>query len=131
MSAVRKPIDLSAWGAEPPRWVSLLAAEVEATNMTRAGERIGMSRSAVSLALANRYPSPNTTGVEQRVIEALDRMSCPAQGSDIDSSQCRRYRDREAPTHNPMAMRAWRTCQNCPNNPCNPNNPNNAQGDES
>ncbi|WIX34927.1 LysR family transcriptional regulator [Salinicola sp. JS01] len=119
MSAVRKSIDLSVWGAEPPRWVELLAAEVEATNMTRAAERIGMSRSAVSLALANRYPSPNTTGVEQRVIEALDRMTCPAQGVEIDSQQCRRYRERETPTHNPMAMRAWRACQQCPHHPDN------------
>lgn len=125
MSAVRKPVDLSAWGDEPPRWVRLLAAEVEASNMTRTGERIGMSRSAVSLALANRYPSPNTAGVEQRVIEALDRMTCPALGAEIDSNQCRRYREREAPTHNPMAMRAWRACQNCPHNPAN------TQGDES
>jgi hypothetical protein len=127
MSAVRKlrPVDLSAWGDEPPRWIVLLAAEVEASNMTRAGERIGMSRSAVSLALANRYPSPNTTGVEQRVIEALDGMSCPAQEAVISTDQCRAYRGRPAPTHNPMTMRAWRTCQNCPNNP------NNAQGDES
>ncbi|GHB24174.1 helix-turn-helix domain-containing protein [Salinicola rhizosphaerae] len=125
MSAVRKSIDLSAWGDEPPRWVRLLAAEVEASNMTRTGERIGMSRSAVSLALANRYPSPNTAGVEQRVIDALDGMNCPAQEAVINTDQCRTYRRRAAPTHNPMAMRSWLTCQNCPKNP------NNAQGDES
>ena len=125
MSAVRKSIDLSAWGDAPPHWIELLAAEVEASNMTRAGERIGMSRSAVSLALANRYPSPNTTGVEQRVIEALDGTHCPAQEAVITSDQCRSYRQRQAPTHNPMAMRAWRTCQNCPHNP------DNTQGGES
>ncbi|MCY1517755.1 Mu DNA-binding domain protein [compost metagenome] len=40
-------------------WVQLLAAEVARSNRTRAGARIGISRSAVSLALVNRYPSPS------------------------------------------------------------------------
>lgn len=112
-----RPVDISAWGDEPPRWIRLLAAEVEATSRTLAGQRIGMSRSAVSLALANRYPSPSTAGVERRVLASLDGIHCPAQGETISTQQCREYRERPAPTHNPMAMRIWRTCQSCPNNP--------------
>ncbi|MCE8027514.1 hypothetical protein HOP54_02265 [Halomonas daqingensis] len=110
-------VDITAWGDEPPRWILLLAAEVEATNRKLAGARIGMSRSAVSLALANRYPSPSTAGIERRVLEALDGIVCPAQGQTISTQQCREYRERPAPTHNPMAMRIWRTCQGCPHNP--------------
>lgn len=112
-----RPVDLSAWGDEPPRWIRLLAAEVEASNRTEAGKRIGMSRSAVSLALANRYPSPSTGGIEQRVIDALDGRECPAQGKRISAEACHEFRSRPAPTHNPMAMRAWRICQGCPHNP--------------
>lgn len=122
MSAVRKPlpVDISAWGDEPPRWVRLLAAEVEVSNRTLAAERIGMSRSAVSLALANRYSSPSTAGIERRVLDALDRIECPAWDAAVTSTeQCQAARERPAPTHNPMAMRAWRTCQNCPHNPAN------------
>lgn len=117
MSAVRKTVDISAWGDEPPRWITLLAAEVEASNRTETGKRVGISRSAVSLALANKYPSPSTAGIERRVLAALDGLDCPAQGETISTQQCREYRERPAPTHNPMAMRVWRTCQSCPNNP--------------
>lgn len=112
-------VDLSAWGDEPPRWVQLLAAEVEASNRKRAAERIGMSRTAVSLALSNRYSSPSTAGIERRVLDALGGIDCPAHGETISTQQCRDYRERPAPTHNPMAMRVWRTCQSCPHNPAN------------
>ncbi|MDR5857924.1 hypothetical protein FZZ93_02560 [Halomonas eurihalina] len=121
MSAIRRtrPVDLSGWGDQPPRWIRLLAAEVEASNRTLAGKHVGISRSAVSLALANRYPSPSTDSLERRVLEALDGRDCPALSERISVEQCRQYRDRPAPTHNPMSMREWRACQGCPHNPSN------------
>ncbi|WP_447926921.1 hypothetical protein [Vreelandella sp. EE27] len=121
----RTTVDITNWGAEPPRWIVLLADEVRATNRKLAGERIGISRSAVSLALANRYPSPSTAGIERRVLEALDGLECPALAMKVSVEQCREYRARPAPTHNPMAMHQWRRCQQCPYHPtC-------TQGDES
>lgn len=110
-------VDLSAWGEQPPQWVRLLAAEVEQSNRTRAGERIGMSRSAVSLVLSNRYPSPSTAAVERRVVAALGALECPALGSTISVVECQSYREREAPTHNPPAMQHWKACRHCPLNP--------------
>ena len=112
-----RTVDISNWGEAPPRWILLLADEVRATNRKMAGERIGVSRSAVSLALANRYPSPSTDSIEKKVLLALDGLSCPAQQLTISVEQCRDYRARPAPTHNPMAMRLWRHCQTCPHNP--------------
>ncbi|AMO73817.1 helix-turn-helix domain-containing protein [Pseudomonas citronellolis] len=110
-------VDLSAWGEQPPDWVVLLAAEVQQTNRTRAGERIGMSRSAVSLVLSNRYPSPSTAAVERRVVEALGALDCPAQDARISVVECQEFREMRAPTHNPHAMQRWRACQHCPLNP--------------
>jgi hypothetical protein len=110
-------VDLSAWGEQPPQWVMLLAAEVEQSNRTRAGERIGMSRSAVSLVLANRYPSPSTKAVERRVVEALGNLDCPALASTISVVECQSYRELKAPTHNPQAMQKWKACQHCTHNP--------------
>ncbi|TBV12781.1 hypothetical protein [Stutzerimonas kirkiae] len=116
MSAAAR-IDLSAWGERPPLFVTLLAREVEQSNRTRAGERIGMSRSAVTLVLANKYPSPSTAGIERRVMDTLGRIDCAALDGVITVEQCQTYRERPAPTHNPMAMQHWRACQHCPNNP--------------
>ncbi|MCY1208171.1 hypothetical protein D9M72_197890 [compost metagenome] len=110
-------VDLTAWGSEPPLWVRLLANAVEQTNRTKAGERIGMSRTAVTLALANRYPSPSTAAVERRVLDALGRIECVAIGEVVTTEQCQSYRERPAPTHNPHAMQHWRACQHCPQNP--------------
>lgn len=110
-------VDLSGWGTEPPHWVQLLAREVEQTNRTRTGERIGMSRTAVTLVLQNRYPCPSTGRVEQRVLNTLGRIECVALGESIDNAQCQTYRERPAPTHNPPAMQCWRACQHCQHNP--------------
>lgn len=108
---------LSAWGTEPPLFIRLLAAEVAASNMTKASQRIGMSRTAVSLVLANRYASPSTAGVERRVMETLGRIVCVALEAEINTDQCQTYREKPAPTHNPQAMQQWRACQHCPINP--------------
>lgn len=110
-------LDLSAWGDQPPLFVTLLAREVEQSSRTRAGERIGMSRTAVSLVLINRYPASTTAGVERRVIEALGRIDCVAVGEVVTATQCQSYREKPAPTHNPHAMQGWRACQHCPHNP--------------
>lgn len=117
-------VNLSAWGPEPPLFVRLLAAEVAASNKTKASQRIGMSRTAVSLILVNRYASPSTAGVERRVMETLGRIDCVALDQVINTDQCQSYREKPAPTHNPQAMQHWRACQNCPINPdcCNQEN---------
>lgn len=109
-------VDLSAWGEQPPLWISLLAREVEQSNRKSAGERVGVSRTAVSLVLVNRYPC-STEGVARKVMDVLGRIECVALGEVITAEQCQTYRERKAPTHNPMAMQHWRACQHCPNNP--------------
>lgn len=116
MSAIRKEVQ-QAWGGAPPLWINLLSAEVERTNKTVASQRIGMSRSAVSLVLANRYPSPSTAGVERRVLDVLGRLDCVALGDVVNAEQCQSYREKPAPTHNPQAMQHWVACLHCPHNP--------------
>lgn len=108
---------LSAWGDAPPLWVRLLAAEVARSNMTIAARRIGMNRATVSTVLRNCYPSQSTAGVERRVMDALGRLDCPAQGATVTAAECQAFREKPAPTHNPMAMQHWRACQHCTHNP--------------
>lgn len=116
-------INLSAWGTQPPLWVRLLATEVARSNFTEAAKRIDMSRTSVSVALKNRYPSPTTAGIERRVMEKLGRgeswVICPAQEEQtITLVECQAFRERKAPTHNPYAMRCWKACQHCPHRHC-------------
>ncbi|BFN29465.1 hypothetical protein PSCT_01189 [Pseudomonas sp. SCT] len=108
---------LLAWGTEPPLWVRLLDAEVARSNMTAAAKRIGMNRATVSTVLRNCYPSLSTAGVERRVMDALGRLECPALEATITVVQCQAFREKPAPTHNPLAMQHWKACQHCPHNP--------------
>lgn len=110
-------VDLSAWGDQPPVFVQLLAAEVRQSSRTQAGKRIGMSRTAVSLILVNRYASKSTAGVERRVMDTLGRIECAATETIVTIEQCQSYRERPAPTHNPYAMHGWRACQHCIHHP--------------
>ncbi|WP_072450780.1 MULTISPECIES: hypothetical protein [unclassified Pseudomonas] len=112
-----KQIDISAWGSEPPLFIKLLAAEVAVSNRTRAARRIGLSRTAVSLILVNKYRSKSTAGVERRVLDSLGRIECVAFSETVTIEQCQSYREKVAPTHNPQAMQHWRACQHCPYNP--------------
>jgi hypothetical protein len=98
-------------------FVRLLAAEVAATSRAKAAKRIGMSRTAVSLVLANKYASPSTAGVERRVMDVLGRIECAAIRETLTVEQCQGFHKRSAPTHNPMAMQHWQACQHCPMNP--------------
>ena len=47
---------LVAWGAEPPRWVILLASACDADNQRVVGDRLGKTASYVSRLINNSYP---------------------------------------------------------------------------
>lgn len=110
-------VDLSNWGEEVPQFIRLLAAEVSESDRTKAAARIGISRSAVTLLLANKYPSPSTKRVERRVMKALTEVKCKATGEMLTPEQCQAWYQLPAPTHKPHAMQHWRVCQQCPFNP--------------
>jgi hypothetical protein len=114
---MKRAVNLSSWGDEPPLFVRLLAKEVTATSRAQAAIRINMSRTAVSLLLDNKYPSPTTAGIERRVMDVLGRIECVATGETLTVEECQGYYLRQAPTHNPQAMQHWRVCQQCPFNP--------------
>lgn len=64
-------VDISAWGDEPPQFIQLLANAVEQSSRSEVARRIKISRSAVSTLLSNRYPSPSTLKIEQKVMAGL------------------------------------------------------------
>lgn len=98
-------------------WLDLLRAEAKSTSMQQAANRLGISRTAVSLCLSERYPA-STERIEAKVWDVLgSQIECPVLVESISPTACREYRERKAPIHNPMAMQHWRACQHCPNNP--------------
>jgi len=100
-------------------WLTLLAADVEQTGSKAAtARRIGISRTAVSLALAGKYPAEDTSRIEARVLAALaGRVPCPHDRTDIARSDCADRAARPMPMSSPTELRAWTACRACAHQP--------------
>ena len=98
-----------------PRWLVLLRNEAEKTSIGKAALRVGYSRTAVSQALAGKYPG-DMAKFEAKVLAALElpmAVTCPYLGLNLPTVMCNDMSTRAAPTHNPVAMNWWRACQSC------------------
>lgn len=99
-------------------WKDLLAQAVDEDKRGRAGvaERLGLSRAAVSLALAGKYPA-KTDKIARAVIDHYDRPSCDLQhGAVIDRPLCRRISLIAEPKGGDARVR-WLICQTCAHKP--------------
>lgn len=100
-----------------PETVELLRTAVrQAGSMAGAARDLGVSRSAVSLLLAGRYPAKDTSAMETR-IRGLAGVDCPHLGRRVSYEHCCSTALGPCPTHTPEALAAWRACQGCPHRP--------------
>lgn len=99
-------------------WLELLQQAVADHKRGIAGvaEQIGVSRTSLSLVLADKYPA-KTDRIAAKVTDTYARISCPHLGETITQLQCRDFATRTAPTNSPRDMRHWRACQGCPLKP--------------
>jgi hypothetical protein len=106
----------SAWGADMPRWVQLLATACDATNQREAGEKIGRSSGYVSRVISNTY-NGDLAEAEKLVRAAWggEQVDCPIWGP-IPLASCMHARRRTAPPVNLMHHQHRRHCPTCPNN---------------
>lgn len=97
-------------------WLELLRDDVARTgSIGRTAVRVGVSRTAVSLALAGKYPS-GTGKLAAKVLAALsDRVACPHLGATIARAACADRASRPMPMSSAAELRAWSACQACPN----------------
>lgn len=95
-----------------PEWRVLLDRAVVATSKQAVADRLGVTRTAVSLVCSDKYPA-KTDKFAARVMDVLGREHCPWLDVEIARSQCREFCDRGAPTSSPREMRHWRACQVC------------------
>jgi plasmid maintenance system antidote protein VapI len=94
-------------------WLELLTDAVRAGNRAEVARRLGVSRSAVSLLLAGRYPG-KTKRMADRVYAAYgkDVHLCPHLGRPVTEKECTSNAGR-MPTSSPAALRQWRICRAC------------------
>jgi hypothetical protein len=96
-------------------WLDLLRAAVAGSSQAQVARELGVSATAVSLLLAEKYPA-RTDKLADRVLLRYGRIHCPYLDEEIAFSACRDHHDRPAPTSSPFAMRHWRACQSCAHN---------------
>lgn len=78
----------------------------------------GFGRSLLSRVLSPNDTATMTEQLARRVIDVYHVIPvCPATGQLQPRRDCIRIGAAPAPTHNPAAMRIWKTCQTCPNKP--------------
>lgn len=101
-----------AQGDRQPDWLTILKQAVDKTNITAVAIKLGVSRTAISLVLADKYPA-KTDKLAARVLDVFARITCPHTGIEITHAECRTLATSAVPTSSPQAMRHWRACQSC------------------
>lgn len=93
-------------------WLTLLQQAVTATSMTAVADKLDVSRTTISLVLADKYPA-KTDKIAAKVLDTYARITCPHTGMEITYAECRQLSTSAVPTSSPQAMRYWRACQSC------------------
>lgn len=105
----------AAWGEALPEWVLALAAACDRDGGRAVAERIGYSRSAVSLVINNRW-NGDLTRIEQAVRGALmnAEVACPVVGA-LALDRCATHQKAAWAPHNPQRIQFYRACRSgCP-----------------
>lgn len=80
--------------------------------------RLGCSRALLARVLSPNDEAGMSDKLARRVLDTYHVIrACPATGGEMPIHECRRIALGPAPTHNPQAMRIWKTCHACPHKP--------------
>lgn len=94
-------------------WMVVLRTAVERSSITRVAEQIGYSRTAVSLALADKYQG-NPAQIGQAVIANLSpRVLCPFLKVEIGPAECSDFASAPMPMSDAGKLKHWLACQSC------------------
>lgn len=96
-------------------WQALLHEAVAASSITAVAAALGVSRPAVSLLVAGKYPG-RTERMAARILDVYGRITCPHLGVQVATADCRKHSG-SMPTSSPAAIRHWKACQGCQHRP--------------
>lgn len=97
----------------PGAWLDMLRVAVAAKGVSEVARLVGVSHTAVSLALVGKYPA-KTTRLAAKVLQKLGRIACPHLGCEITGVECAAYRNRAMPQSDPTKLKHWVACRRCP-----------------
>lgn len=88
-----------------------LKQAVAETSITAVANKIGVSRTAISLIVADKYGA-DVKKVLAKFEAAYGGVNCPYLAIDLTREQCRSYASKARPS-NPLGLAHWKACQNC------------------
>jgi hypothetical protein len=96
-------------------WMQLLRDAVDRLgSITAVADRIGYSRTALSLVLSGKYGDRDTTALARAVLTRLDVVQCPVFG-EIAGDDCRSHQAAPFSAANPQRIQLYRACRSgCP-----------------
>lgn len=101
-----------------PEWLARLRAFARETSIAAAGAKIGRSRTAVSLALAGKYPAKSLAPLRAACVAAFqERFPCPGLGEAITPEECREWAEKPFAATSGARVAMYRACQACPHRP--------------
>jgi len=105
----------TAWGENPPDWISELAQMATAKGLNSCALRLGYSVGTISQTLGNKYPG-DLSKIEETVRGALMnvKVPCPILGV-IGKDHCLKNQALPKAVTNSVRTRLYRACRNgCP-----------------
>ena len=107
----------TAWGADMPEWVGILARACDEANQREVGNRLDRSSGYISRVI-NRTYAGSYEEAEQLVRSRLGAavVACPIWAGEIPLAACIRNRRRKGSPRTKMHHTYARTCPRCPNN---------------
>lgn len=101
-----------------PEWLVLLLVALDQAggNRSAIARRLNVSRPYVSRVLGGDM-QPVPASFIGRVLDAYQRVPCPASGAEMKAADCREMASRSYASLSPMEVDHWRVCQGCRHNP--------------
>jgi hypothetical protein len=103
------------------RWFQLLQQAVAESSTAAVARRLSAGyarpygRPAISQVMNGIYAG-KTDKIAARVLEVLDRWSCPYLNTEISAEDCRAVHGGETPSHDPARLAQRRVCRTCKHN---------------
>lgn len=100
------------------RWFQLLEQAVAASGKSAVAKRLSegyaktYSRPAISQIMNGIYRG-KPDRIAARVLEVMDRWTCPYLNADISVEECRAVHTGETPSHDPARLAHRRVCRTC------------------
>ena len=94
-------------------WLDVLRVETGKSSNQAVANAVGVSRTAISLALAGKYRGQTDLLRDKIIAHFSGDVDCPHLGTSIALAECRGFQGAPLPMSCPNELRHWHACRQC------------------